>query len=146
MDKLRSYTELSKLKTFGERYSYLRLDGKVGEETFGRDRWLNQIFYKRKDWQDLRRKILLRDRGCDLGIPGYEFGPRQTVIIHHMNPIQLETLRDCPELCLDPEYLIATSLDTHNAIHFGKEMTSPTEFVERSQNDTCPWKITSLKA
>lgn len=140
MSQLRTYSELSKLKTFAERYNYLRLEGKVGAETFGRDRWLNQIFYNRAAWRNLRRQILARDLGCDLGVPGYEFGSGQQVIIHHMNPIQLEDIQENLELCLDPEYLISTCLETHNAIHFGKDITSPTEFIVRQPNDTCPWR------
>lgn len=138
--KIRTYSELRNLTTFAERYRYLKLEGKVGEETFGRDRWLNQLFYTREQWRRLRREIIVRDLGCDLGIPGYEFGPKQKVIIHHMNPIQLEDLTNRIELCLDPEYLICTSLDTHNGIHFGKDLVAPTEFIERRPNDTCPWR------
>lgn len=142
-EKTRTYSELRQLSTFAERYSYLRLTGKVGEATFGRDRWLNQIFYGRnKLWKDIRREVIIRDLGCDLGIPGYEFGDKQTIIVHHMNPIMLEDLMDDErvELCLDPEFLITTSLGTHNAIHFGKDLVAPTEIIERQPNDTIPWR------
>lgn len=140
--RIRTYSELSKLDSFAERYRYLRLSGNVGEETFGRDRWLNQIFYNRDEWKRIRREVILRDFGCDLGIPGYEFGPKQTIIVHHMNPIMLEDLlnKDKTELCMNPEYLISTSLQTHNAIHYGKELVAPTEIIERQPNDTIPWR------
>ena len=137
---IRSYSELSKLKTFRERYEYLRLRGDVGVQTFGRDRYLNQIFYHRTDWKNFRRQIILRDNGCDLGVPGYEFGPKQMVIIHHMNPILVEEILNNPEMLMDPEYVISVSLDTHNAIHYGKELVAPTEFIERQPNDTIPWR------
>lgn len=137
---IRSYSELSKLKTFRERYEYLRLRGDVGVQTFGRDRYLNQIFYHRTDWKNFRRQIILRDNGCDLGVPGYEFGPKQMVIIHHMNPIRVEEIQNNPEMLMDPEYVISVSLDTHNAIHYGKELVAPTEFIERQPNDTIPWR------
>ena len=141
-NRIRTYSELAKLNTFAERYRYLRLSGNVGEETFGRDRWLNQIFYNREEWKRIRREVLLRDLGCDLGIQGYEFGPKQTVIVHHMNPIMLEDLLDQnrAELCLNPEYLISTSIQTHNAIHYGKDLVAPTEIIERQPNDTIPWR------
>lgn len=139
-EPIRSYSELSKLETFRERYEYLRLRGDVGVQTFGRDRYLNQIFYHRTDWKNFRRKIILRDNGCDLGVPGYEFGPKQMVIIHHMNPIRVEEILNNPEMLMDPEYVISVSLDTHNAIHYGKELVSPTEFIERQPNDTIPWR------
>lgn len=137
--KLRCYSELQQLKTFRERYEYLKLSGEVGIATFGRDRYLNQVFYHRKEWKDFRRQILLRDNGCDLGIEGYELGPKQSVIIHHMNPIQVEDLENNFDLLINPEYVITTSLDTHNGIHWGKNLVAPTEFIERQPNDTIPW-------
>ena len=137
---LRTYSELSKLNTFRERYEYLRLRGDVGVQTFGRDRYLNQVFYHRSDWKRFRREIMLRDNWCDLGIRGYEFGSQQTVIIHHMNPISIEDLLNRPELLMNPEYVISTSLDTHNAIHYGKELVSHTEIIERRPNDLTPWR------
>lgn len=141
-DKIRTYSELKQLGTFAERYRYLRFKGAVGEETFGRDRWLNQIFYNREDWKRVRREVIVRDGGCDLGIPGYEFGPKQLIIVHHMNPIMLEDLvnQNRLDLCLNPEYLISTSFQTHNAIHYGKELVSPTEIIDRRPNDTIPWR------
>lgn len=141
-EKIRTYSELQQLSTFAERYRYLRLTSNIGEATFGRDRWLNQLFYSRNEWKDIRRKVIIRDQGCDLGIPGYEFGSKQTIVVHHMNPIMLEDLldEDRAELCLNPEFLISTSIQTHNAIHFGKDLVAPTEIIERHPNDTIPWR------
>lgn len=138
----RNYTELSKLKTFEERFEYLRLDGQVGIDTFGADRYLNQMFYKSKEWQAVRNEVILRDSDLDncfdLGDTNYPIAGR--VIIHHMNPIQVENIRDYKNL-LDPEYLICVSHDTHNAIHYGStEFLQQKVLVERTPNDTCPWK------
>ena len=116
---LRCYSELLQLPTFKERYEYLRLDGVVGEETFGFDRYLNQIFYNSQEWKDIRRKIIIRDNGCDLGLDGYEI--RGKILIHHMNPIRQQDILLRTDLVLNPEYLIATTLSTHNAIHYGDE-------------------------
>lgn len=114
---LKCYSELLQLTTFKERYEYLRLDGVVGEETFGFDRYLNQIFYNSQEWKDIRRKIIIRDNGCDLGLDGYEI--RGKILIHHMNPIKQQDILLRTDLVLNPEYLIATTLSTHNAIHYG---------------------------
>lgn len=125
---LKCYSELLRLTTFKERYEYLRLDGVVGEETFGFDRYLNQIFYNSQEWKDIRRKIIIRDNGCDLGLDGYEI--RGKILIHHMNPIRQQDILLRTDLVLNPEYLIATTLSTHNAIHYGDEkllLTVPNE-------------------
>lgn len=125
---LRCYSELLRIPTFKERYEYLRLDGVVGEETFGFDRYLNQIFYNSQEWKDIRRKIIIRDNGCDLGLDGYEI--RGKILIHHMNPIRQQDILLRTDLVLNPEYLIATTLSTHNAIHYGDEkllLTVPNE-------------------
>ena len=125
---LKCYSELLQLTTFKERYEYLRLDGVVGEETFGFDRYLNQIFYNSQEWKDIRRKIIIRDNGCDLGLDGYEI--RGKILIHHMNPIKQQDILLRTDLVLNPEYLIATTLSTHNAIHYGDEkllLTVPNE-------------------
>lgn len=135
---IRTYSELSRLRTFKERYEYLRLDGKVGEETFGFDRYLNQIFYKSDEWKSVRDFVIIRDNGCDLGIEGYEIHGK--ILIHHMNPISLEDITLRREILLDPEYLITTVLSTHNAIHYGNESLLISALIERTQNDTCPWK------
>lgn len=135
---IRTYSELIKLPTFEERYRYLQLDGKVGEETFGFDRYLNQIFYKSKEWRSVRNHVILRDNGCDLGIEGREIHDR--ILIHHMNPITKEDILNRTEFLMDPEYLISTIENTHNAIHYGDEDLLMKDPIERHKNDTCPWK------
>lgn len=132
------YTELSKLTTFNERFNYLKLDGIVGEETFGYDRILNQLLYKSKKWRKVRDEVLIRDNGDDLGLEDYPINGR--AIIHHMNPITVEdVLNDKPEI-FDPEYLITVSNSTHNAIHFSNENNLQKDPIERTQNDTCLWR------
>lgn len=135
---IRTYSELLRFETFKERYDYLRLDGKVGEETFGFDRYLNQIFYKSAEWETIRREVIVRDKGCDLAVDGYEiFGK---LLIHHMNPIKPADIVNRSDILLNPEYLITTSLVTHNAIHYGDDNLLLTIPRERSRNDTCPWR------
>lgn len=133
---IRTYNELKQLRTFDERYDYLRLNGKVSDLTFGFDRYLNQLFYKSGIWLKTRNDIIVRDLGCDLGLEGYEI--YKTIIIHHMNPIHVEDIIDDTDYLLNPNYLITTCLNTHNAIHYGKR--SPNIIVERHTGDTCPWK------
>ena len=135
---IRTYSELITLPTFEERYRYLRLGGNVGEETFGFDRYLNQLFYKTKEWRALRNQIIVRDNGCDLGIEDREIFGR--IIIHHMNPITVDDIKRRSEFLLNPEYLISTSHNTHQAISYGDEGLLITMPVERSRNDTCPWR------
>lgn len=135
---IRTYSELSKLKTFKERYEYLKLNGEVGKETFGFDRYLNQILYNSPEWKSVRDKVIVRDGGCDLGVPGYDI--YENVIIHHMNPISTDDIKNRSKYLLDPEFLISTRLRTHNAIHYGSEDLLPKEPIERKKNDTCPWK------
>ena len=135
---IKSYTELSKLKTFNDRFNYLKLDGVVGEETFGYDRILNQVLYKSTKWRKVRDKVLIRDNGNDLGVEGYQINGR--VIIHHMNPITVDDVLKEREWIFDPEYLITVSDLTHKAIHYSNENILPKEPVERVQNDTCLWK------
>lgn len=137
---IRSYSELSKLKTFEERFDYLKLNGNVGIETFGFDRIFNQKFYTSQEWRSLRHKIILRDNGCDLGIEGREIYGKRNLFIHHMNPVLLEDVRDRTDILLDPEYLITVSFQTHNAIHYGDSSLLVKDPIERSKNDTCPWK------
>lgn len=135
---LRTYSELAQLPTFCERFEYLKLDGTIGEDTFGFDRYLNQIFYKSKEWAAVRREVIIRDNGCDLGVDGYEI--RGKILIHHMNPIRQQDILRRSDLLLNPEYLITTVLSTHNAIHYGDERLLPVLPQERSRNDTCPWR------
>jgi len=138
MSTIRTYSELSKLKTFRERYEYLRLNGKVGEETFGFDRYLNQIFYKSDEWKAIRDFVIVRDNGCDLGVEGYDIHGK--ILIHHMNPILVEDILKRSDFLLNPDYLITTVLSTHNAIHYGDDSLLITLPIERTRNDTCPWR------
>jgi hypothetical protein len=137
---IRTYTELSKLQTFEERFRYLKLNGVVGEETFGFDRWLNQRFYKQSvKWKHIRNEIIVRDCGCDLGVDSRPIYGK--ILIHHMNPITVNDLSTDSDFLLNPEYLIATSLLTHNAIHYGDERLLIKDTpVERYKNDLCPWR------
>lgn len=135
---IRTYSELIKFDTFMDRYQYLRLDGKVGEETFGFDRWLNQLFYKDPEWLSIRNEVIIRDNGCDLGIADREVHSR--ILVHHMNPISREDILARSEFLLNPEYLICTSKTTHDAIHYGDENLLMGEPIERTRNDTCPWR------
>ena len=135
---IRTYSELSQLATFEERYQYLRLGGYVGKETFGFDRWINQMFYKDPEWLKVRDIVIMRDNGCDLGIEGREIYSR--IIVHHMNPITKADILDRSKFLLDPEYLICTVKNTHDAIHYGDESLLITLPIERSKNDTCPWR------
>lgn len=135
---IRTYSELSLLNTFEERFEYLRLDGIVGEETFGFDRYINQIFYKSKEWQSVRNYVIVRDNGCDLGIEGHEIGGR--ILIHHMNPITVDDILRKSDFLMHPEYLISTINNTHNAIHYGDASLLITAPIERRKNDTCPWR------
>lgn len=135
---IRTYSELIKFDTFMDRYQYLRLDGKVGEETFGFDRWLNQLFYKDPEWLSIRNEVIIRDNGCDLGIADREIHSR--ILVHHMNPISREDILARSEFLLNPEYLICTSKVTHDAIHYGDENLLMGEPIERTRNDTCPWR------
>lgn len=138
MKMIRTYSELITFPTFEERYRYLRLEEKVGEDTFGFDRWLNQSFYKDPEWRAIRDKIIIRDNGCDLGIPGREIYSR--IIVHHMNPITKDDILSRSAFLLNPEYLICTVKNTHDAIHYGDEGLLIKAPIERTKNDTCPWR------
>ncbi len=135
---IRTYSDLSRLNTFEDRYQYLKLNGAVGEETFGFDRFINQNFYKSPEWKAVRDFVIVRDNGCDLGVEGYEI--RGKIFIHHMNPILPKDIETRSEFLLDPEYLISTTHPTHNAIHYGDESLLIQIPIERSKNDTCPWR------
>lgn len=136
---IRTYSELITLPTFEERFKYLQLNGAVGRDTFGFDRYLNQHLYQRSQrWKSVRDKVILRDNGCDLAIEGYTiFGK---IIIHHMNPISVEDILEERDTVFDPEFLICTSHRTHNAVHYGDENQLPKVPIERTKNDTCPWR------
>lgn len=138
MRTIRTYSELITLPTFEERYRYLRLAGRVGQDTFGFDRYLNQSLYHSQEWRDIRDFVIIRDNGCDLGVEGYEING--SVIIHHMNPITTEDIELGTDFLFNPEYLITTVLSTHNAIHYGDESKLVKTPIVRRKNDTCPWK------
>lgn len=133
----RTYQELSTLKTFEERFEYLKLSSNVGDETFGFDRWLNQVFYRSKEWKDLRDEVIVRDMGCDLGHQDYPIAGR--VIIHHMNPVRVNDIVDRSDILLNPNYLICTSHNTHNAIHYGDKNLLPSPLIDRRPGDTKLW-------
>ena len=135
---MKSYSELIRIPSFEERFPYLRITGIVGEETFGCDRYLNQIFYKAEGWKKIRRRVIIRDNGCDLAWDEYEI--KGIIIIHHINPITKEDILDRSSKLFDLENLICTSVNTHKAIHYGNEEMLPKKIVERTMNDTCPWK------
>ena len=135
---IKRYSELILLPTFEERYKYLQLNGVIGDETFGFDRYINQMFYRSQEWKQVRDYIIVRDNGCDLGVKGHEI--RGKILIHHMNPIGIKDIQQVNKFLLDPEYLITTMLSTHNAIHYGDESLLVKDPIERSKNDTCPWK------
>ena len=135
---IRTYSELITIPTFEERFEYLKLNGSVGLETFGHDRYLNQILYNSPEWRRFRPEIIVRDNGCDLACEGYEiFGK---ILIHHINPITAKDILNRNPKVFDPENVITTVHNTHNAIHYGDENLLITAPIERSRNDTCPWK------
>lgn len=136
---IRTYRELIALPTFEERFRYLKLNGTVGEDTFGFDRCINQQFYNSQEWRKLRDEIIVRDNGCDLGLTGYDIGGR--ILIHHMNPVTVRDIQERSQYLMNPEYLICVSHDTHNAIHYGDENQLRNKLpIERTKNDTCPWR------
>ena len=134
---IRTYSDLISFPTFKERYNYLRLNGAVGEETFGWERYLNQSFYKSDVWKQVRDEVIIRDNGCDLGVDGYEIQGK--IYVHHINPINENDIANVSEFLCNPEYLISTSFDTHQAIHFGDETLLIAEPVERLPGDTKLW-------
>ena len=137
--KNRSYSELVTLPTYEERYEYLKLSGRVGADTFGYDRYLNQQLYQHNQrWKKARDKVIIRDNGCDLGVEGREIYDK--IIVHHMNPITMDDIVNDRDWIYDPEYLICTTHNTHNAIHYGDEKRLVLAPKERTPNDTCPWK------
>ena len=135
---MRTYSELITLPTYEDRYAYLRLSGSVGTETFGHERWLNQRFYRSREWQQIRNRVIARDLGRDLAMPGYDIV--KTIQVHHMNPMRPRDISRFDPDILNPEYLISVSHDTHNAIHYGDD-TAPRQpvFAERFPGDTTPW-------
>lgn len=140
MRTIRTYSELTQLPTFEERYEYLRLGDRVGEATFGFDRYLNQKFYKSIEWRDIRNYVITRDNGCDLAFDGRDIPNGVRVLIHHMNPMVAKDIAFKEEWILDPEFLICTTKRTHDAIHYGDSSLLYSDPIERSPNDTCLWK------
>ena len=137
---IKTYSELITLPTFRERFNYLKLNGMVGKETFGFDRYLNQRFYRLPEWKRIRREVILRDNGCDLGLKDREIPKGVKIIVHHMNPISSKDIANKLDWILDPEYLICTMKITHDAIHYGDETLLYIEPIERKPNDTIPWR------
>lgn len=137
--KIRTYSELAQLPTFEERFEYLKLNGRVGEDTFGHDRYLNQMLYQLPEWRSARDYVIIRDNGCDLGVSDREI-VSENILVHHMNPITVEDILERSDYVLNPEYLISTTLNTHNAIHYGSSDLLYKDPIVRSKNDTCPWR------
>lgn len=135
---IRTYSELITLPTFEDRYRYLQLNGEVGKDTFGFDRYINQQFYRSKEWQKIRDEVIIRDNACDLGMEGYEIHGR--IYVHHMNPIMVRDIQSNSDYLMNPEFLICTTHRTHNAIHYGDENLLARAPIERTKNDTCPWR------
>ena len=135
---IKTYSEVIALPTFEDRFNYLQLKGRVGQETFGYDRYLNQILYNSYEWRKFRREIIVRDNGCDLACEGHEINGK--ALIHHINPIRVEDIINRNPMVFDPENVITTIHNTHNAIHYGDENLLIISPIERRQNDTCPWK------
>jgi len=133
----RTYSELRRFETFDDRFEYLKLGGGIGRSTFGFDRYINQQFYQSREWADIRNHVMVRDEGCDLGVPGYEI--RSSPLIHHMNPMSVDDILNRESWILDPEYLILTYHKTHNDIHFGVNRKLPKVVTERSPRDTKLW-------
>ena len=137
---IRTYSELITIPNFIDRYRYLKLNNKVGEETFGFDRYLNQHFYRLKEWKDIRNYVITRDNGCDLADPDREIPDGVPIIVHHINPISLKDIANKLDWILDPEFLVCTIKRTHDAIHYGDETLLYSDPIERSPNDTCLWR------
>ena len=135
---IKTYSELILLPTFEERFKYLQLNGRVCDDTFGFDRYINQKFYRSAEWKRIRDYIIIRDNGCDLAVDGYEIHGR--ILIHHMNPITISDIKFNTEYLMNPDYLICVTHNTHNAIHYGDEKQIITGPIVRTKNDTCPWK------
>jgi hypothetical protein len=135
--KIRTYSEMIRFDMFEDRFEYLKLEGVVGRSTFGFDREVNQRFYRSREWKSIRDFVIVRDNGCDLGVPGYEI--HTNLLIHHVNPISIDDLVGGLHWILDPEYLVTTSHNTHNAIHYGDRSLLPVQYVERRPGDTTLW-------
>ena len=137
---IKTYSELILLPTFEERYQYLRIGGKIGESTFGFDRYLYENFLKTDEWLSLRDYVIVRDNGCDLAMPDREIKGKSRILVHHMNPVTKDDVLRRTKYLLDPKYLICTIKNTHDAIHYGNEDILIKAPIERTRNDTCPWR------
>lgn len=137
---IKTYSELITIPNFIDRFRYLKLNAKVGEETFGFDRYLNQKFYRLKEWKDVRRFVIIRDNGCDLGAEDREIPDGMKIIVHHINPISIKDIQNKLDWILDPEFLISTTKRTHDAIHYGDESILYSDPIVRTPNDTCLWR------
>lgn len=137
---MKTYSDLMKLESFADRVNYLRINSSVGADTFGFTRYLNQAFYKSKEWKMFRNKVIARDNGCDLAVDGFTIPDLKHAIIHHINPITADDILCRRECLFDMENVITTTLKTHNAIHYGLDETCNVTFVSRTQGDTTPWK------
>lgn len=136
---IRTYSELIKLPSFEERFKYCQLNGTVGYDTFGYDRYINQLLYQKSQrWKRVRDEVIIRDNGCDLAMPGYEI--RDRILVHHLNPLTIEDIENESDFVFNPEYLICTTHNTHNAIHYGDENLLIKPPIERTKYDTCPWR------
>ena len=142
MRDIKSYNYLITLPTFKERFDYLELNGKVGESTFGFDRFLNQQFYKSREWRQVRDEVITRDMGCDLActFDPFQYEIHGMIVIHHINPLTIEDVRDHTDFLLDPNYLVCVSDLTHRALHLGDRNILPRQYIPRAPNDTCPWR------
>lgn len=139
MSQNKRYSELATMSTFEDRFKYAKLDGAVGQDTFGFDRYLNQQFYRSKEWKTLREQIIIRDNACDLGVPGHDISGK--IYIHHLNPLSPEDITESTDKLFDPDNLVCVSAETHNAIHYGDEsILEKNKIIERKPGDTCPWK------
>lgn len=136
--KIKSYSEMCSFSTFIERFNYLKLNGKVGAETFGFDRYLNQVLYCSQEWKRFRRQVIIRDNGCIFGLDGYDINGR--LIVHHINPITLEQIEQRDPMIFSMENVVCVTHNVHEAIHYGDESLIPTDPIIRKPNDTCPWK------
>ena len=136
--KIKSYSEMCSFSTFIERFNYLKLNGKVGIETFGFDRYLNQVLYCSQEWKRFRRQVIIRDNGCVFGLDGYNINGR--LIVHHINPITLEQIEQRDPMIFSMENVVCVTHNVHEAIHYGDESLIPTDPIIRKSNDTCPWK------
>lgn len=134
----KTYSELIAIPTYEDRFRYLQLQGAVGKDTFGYDRYLNQVLYNSQEWKRFRNEIIIRDNGCDLAFEGYDIHGR--ILVHHINPITVDDVVNRNPLVFDPENVICVTHNTHNAIHYGDESLLITAPIERTRNDTCPWK------